>query len=279
MSVFMASFGQATLIYCRERGLATTSATTYRKAAIRLEKQHGGPLPLAELTCGLVYDAAKSFASPHSAKSFCSTIGAVWRWCREEYPLECPRCRLKSWRTPELRVEVWSVDDVRRLVAACSIAFVNTSGFRSVWPWPREAYWRTLIAAAWSTGLSQIDLLSLHRKTIGDGTWYQTRHKTGKGVTCCISPSVLREIDKHGITGIIWAHPATEEGWRGQFRRIVEEAGLTGTFKKLRKSAGTHAEKMVPGCGHMFLAHSRKTFESNYYAAPNEPVVRLPEVA
>ncbi|MEX0677783.1 MAG: hypothetical protein WD063_11950 [Pirellulales bacterium] len=85
---------------------------------------------------------------------------------------------------------------------------------------------------------------------------------------------MLAELPTSGpVFPTLWSN----EQFRKDFRHVVHAAGLSGTFKKLRKSRGTEAE-LLTGRGHEHLANSRKEFEVHYLdrtRVHREPI-RLP---
>jgi hypothetical protein len=62
----------------------------------------------------------------------------------------------------------------------------------------------------------------------------------------------------------VWGKMMAVETFRQTFSRIVRKAGLTGSFKKLRKSCGTSVEMLYPGRGHLALGNTRRVFELHY---------------
>lgn len=186
--------------------------------------------------------------------------------------------KLRRVKVTPLDPEAWSASDVAKLIEQVPrviMAHKLTDAAHD-----RRWYWRTVIPAAWYTGLSQGDLFALDRFRIeADGRIILNRSRTGKEAIVWIPPELIEAIGNR--TGMIWRPRTSPEYFRREFERITTAAGLSGTFKKLRKSSGTAAEIANPGHGHEHLANTRKVFEQHYlsrHAIHRQPV-RLPSIA
>lgn len=163
--------------------------------------------------------------------------------------------KLRPVRLLPLRPESWTAEEVGRLIAACDYMQDDR----------RRLWWKTIIAVAYYTGLSLRDLWLLAPASIDAGGIVRVeRSKTGKPVVMRIPEPWLsraRQVAGHRRVFEVWMG---YEVFRQTFRRIVSKAGLTGSFKKLRKSCGTSVEEKFPGQGHIALANGRKVFETHY---------------
>jgi hypothetical protein len=169
--------------------------------------------------------------------------------------------RVRSVRLAVLDHAIWTAGDVRKLIDACQIVFQAE---------PRECqFWQTLIAAAWYSGLSAVDLHLLERRHVepsGRVKWSRT--KTGVPVITFIPPSLVA----HVVDGPAWPLRTSKEWFRRTFQRIVKESGLRGSFKMLRRSCGSSIESLHPGRGHEHLGNSRAIFERHYDFSEHEPM-------
>ena len=192
-------------------------------------------------------------ASSHYRRSLRNTLRALYRFCRQGMPIE----QIRPVRVDPLDNESWTPEEIDRLLAALDELRLTTF---------ERWYWRTLIGAAYFTGLSGIDLHRVERRHVtASGVIPFTRSKTGKRVCVAIPLSLLADIDTTcPKEGPIWPRLVTEEGERLQFAKIVEKAKLKGTFKKLRRSSGTQVELLNPGRGHEHLGNGREIFERHY---------------
>ena len=175
-----------------------------------------------------------------------------------------------------LNVDVWDTDHIGRLIAAVDVAILPER--RTPRGEARRHFWRTIIPAAWYSGLSEVDLFRLDRSHVDEtGRVTINRSKTGKKVVTFIPPALLAQMTDDGP---FWAPQTAGEQFRLEFRRIALAAGLKGSFKKLRRSSGTAAEILNPGRGHEHLANTRVIFERHYLGTDSicrEPV-KLPEL-
>lgn len=161
--------------------------------------------------------------------------------------------RVRPVKLTTLAHETWNDSQIRNLLAAVDTVIAGQED---------RTYWRTIIEAAYWSGLSQCDLHRLDKRHIqNDGTLRGERAKTGKPFLTYIPP----ELTAHVASGTIWPLRTSGEYFRRTFRRIVAKAGLRGTFKTLRKSSGTSVERLHPGQGHRHLANSRAIFERHYW--------------
>lgn len=172
--------------------------------------------------------------------------------------------RVRSVKLEPLNPETWTTAQVIRLVGA-SRHYRNR----------RDAdYWPSIIQAGYYSGLSQCDIERITRLDIGcDGTVIIRRSRTNKRAVAWLPPEVIAH---RPTTGPLWPRPFSLEMFRRHFAKIVDAAGLTGTFKRLRKSSGTVVEQRYPGRGHEHLANTRAVFEKHYLSANHVPKPLLP---
>jgi integrase len=161
--------------------------------------------------------------------------------------------RVRPVKLTALHHTAWTKAEISALLSAVDTVITKPAD---------QQYWRTLIEAAYWSGLSQCDLHNLNRCEVGtDGTVRGERSKTGKPFLTYIPP----QLAAHVREGKIWPLRTSREYFRRVFRKITAAAGLRGTFKTLRKSSGTSVERLHPGQGHVHLANSRAIFERHYW--------------
>jgi integrase len=173
--------------------------------------------------------------------------------------------RVRPVKLDELEPRSWSPAEVSRLLAACDCLLPKHR------PW-----WRTIIAVAFYCGLTQCDLFRLERQHI-DAQWVlrTRRSKTQKKVVAQLPAWLVAELPSEGR---LWPLSTSQESFRQTFSRIVRKAGLTGSFKQLRKSCGTETERLFPGRGHEALANTRAIFGLHYLAKGSLPAVGPHEI-
>lgn len=221
--------------------LRGSSADYYRRVVSAYRTQCGDEIDSRKLSewLGRLKDAGRS---DYYRRSVRNGLGALLRFCGDKGPI-------RPIRLSPLENDCWTVEDVRKLIAACN----------------GDAWWQAFIEAAWSTGLSGCDLLRLTRDNVrGDGVVVTRRSKTGKPVCCWIRPELLAT---RPAKGELWPWEKSAEWMRRQFAEIVRRAGLRGTLKKLRRSAAASVEVLHPQQAHQFLANTRRVCEAHYLPA------------
>lgn len=157
--------------------------------------------------------------------------------------------KIRPIRCEPLDHKFWSAEDVRRLIDAA-----------------KDDWWKSLIAAGWCTGFSQIDLVDrLRRDQIRhDGVVVTRRSKTGKLVVGQLEDWVLEILPG---TDPVWKWGKSWEMFRKRFRNFVWKARLQGSFKTLRRSAAASVEAAHREQAHRFLGNTRQVCERHYLPA------------
>lgn len=236
--------------YLLSRELKPNSERWYREVAslfTHWAKEDSADTFTAENISRFLAEKQQSGLSSYYRKSLRNGLVALLRFHGDSG-------KVRPVKLSTLEHETWTREEVGKLIAAVATV-IRTDGGR--------VYWRTLIEAAYWSGLSQCDLHNLERRHIGrDGTVRGERQKTGKPFLTYIPPELIAHA-KH--SGPIWPLQTSGEYFRRTFAKIVQAAGLVGTFKTLRKSSGTSVERLHPGQGHRHLANSRAVFERHYW--------------
>ena len=152
--------------------------------------------------------------------------------------------KLRSVKAEPLEPEAWTESEVVRLIDAA-----------------HTDRWKTIIEFAYYSGLAQADLEKIEKRHIREHLLRWRRSKTGTLIVAWIPPALIERLPAKGKC---FERRCSKEWFRKEFHRIVSRAGLEGTFKKLRKSSGTSAEALHPGCGHIHLGNTRRVFEIHY---------------
>jgi len=213
-------------------------------------------VPLRMFTVNLVnkmlVDKQRAGLSAYYRKSIRSAMRALLA-----FRLGSIKGQLRPVRVDPIEVEVWSAAEVQKLIDAC----------RYMRDERKRRWWRTLIAVGYYCGFSNKDLWAIVPKNIdAKGIVSIRRSKTSRPVAMRIPLPWLIEIQPLIDGGKpIWGLPMARETFRQTFSRVVRKAGLTGSFKKLRKSCGTSVEMLHPGQGHLALGNTRRVFELHYF--------------
>ena len=256
-------------LYRVEREIEPETVLAYSNSIKVLHRYTGKTLLLSELSPDLMNrwleHLRQKDRAPAYRKSLRTAIMAMWRLAWEldtehhKWDVTRPRARrVKPWIPNPIP---WTDEEFKRLIAACDELpdyFPNTGRKRST-------YYRTIVKAGRTCCLRWKDLVKVRREEIKpDGRFSVVQHKTGKPVSCWVSPATLAEIDQFCPSGVIWPCPGHYETFRKWFTRAVKSAGLVGTFKKIRKTGGNEWERLNPGRGHIRLGNERRTAELSY---------------
>ncbi len=206
-----------------------------------------------ELVNRLLLDKQRWGLTGHYRKSLRSALRAL---LSHHFNGELPG-KLRPVKVEAIVVEVWSASEVQLLIESCGYMRDDR----------KRRWWRTIIAAAYYTGLSVCDLWTLRPSNIDHrGIVLAKRSKTGKPIAMRLPQPWLTESLLLGRGDEpLWGRPMAKETFRQTFARVVSKAGLTGSFKKLRKSCGTSVEMLHPGRGHIALGNTRQVFERHYF--------------
>ncbi len=231
--------------YLLARELKPSSERWYREVAGLFSKWNGGELTAVNVSRFLAAQQASGRSADYR-KSLRNGLVALLRFHGDSG-------KVRPVKLTALRHVAWTRDEISALLQAVESVITGKADQR---------YWRTLIEAAYWSGLSQCDLHILQRQNVDrDGTVRGERSKTGKPFLTYIPPPLV----SHVPSGTIWPLRTSREYFRRVFHKIVLKAGLRGTFKTLRKSSGTSVERLHPGQGHRHLANSRAIFERHYW--------------
>lgn len=198
----------------------------------------------------------QSRRSPHTVNGYRSAIMAVWN-AANGGP-ERADGRVRRLKVCDSQVHGWRRSEVKQLLRiAKGLRGRLPNGVR------RRDFWCAAIHAGYCTGQRYGDLAKLDVSTIGKGgrcTLIQS--KTGKRLTVQFSGKAIKWIARHGKQTVI-PNPHTQKWFCDHFSRLVERAGIRGgTFKWLRRTAGSYAER--EGRGAELLGNSRAVFEQSY---------------
>lgn len=260
--------------YTLYRTLAAGTVAWYSRVVSVYCHWAGGDVPLQEFNgdsiSRLLLDKEQAGRSPYYLKSLRGGLVAFLREVREGQPVE----RVRSIKTPPLDPHALTPAEVERLLKACDSL-------------PEASRWRyrLMICLGYYTGLDAADIWKLERRSIAaDGSLYIRRGKTGTAVFVRIPQDVLDLIDQHcSRKGQMIRMGVSREWFRRVIAGLFAKAGLCGSFKTLRKSAGSLVEQHSPGTGHRHLGNTRAIFERHYESRritrgepTMPPVIRLP---
>jgi hypothetical protein len=196
---------------------------------------------------------------------------------RKRHALKFKPAQVMRLRIGDRVTQGWTVDEVRRLLAACDIL----AGAHKLTGVNRRGWWRSYIMARWDTGLDDPTLRSMEFGWIPpSGQLTIIRHKTGKKVRIGFHPITLAEIAATfpPPRAKLWPLWATKRAMHMEGRKLIIHAGLRGSLKWLRSGSGSNVEAMHPGEGHRHLGNTRAIFERHYEVQEiTQQVLPMPE--
>jgi integrase len=261
------------------------STVAYLRVAVQVfDRWHERPVELADLDDDLVSlflrDSQRRGLSPYTVKSRRAAILLLWRAAWREKLVAAAPIDVRKIRCPETLRTTWTEGEIVRLVVSCH----TLRGYFTATGIQRGAYYSSLVMAAWDSGLRLCDLLRLRRDAIdADGTVRLVQHKTGKAHVAWLTARTMQEIE--GIfpptRELVWPLWARREQFYKLFRRVLGASGLSGSFRKLRRSSGTAVDAIQPGTGWQHLGNTPETARRWYinpavYASRPRPPALFP---
>lgn len=219
-----------------------------------------------DLLNGWIMSLQKLGLSPWTVKGARANLLAVWNAAADErlcdYPI--PR-QIRKIVPPQQITEGWSQAEVEILVVHC----LNLTG-RLPNGISRAAYYSSVVRVGYDSGARRGDVLCLTQKQIDTGglwTWVQS--KKGVAHSVRLHASTLRSIESSYPPDrpLVFEWPYSRNHWTIEFGRIVRDAGLRGSYKWLRRSAGSLVEAQLPGAGHKLLCNGSAVFDRHYSVA------------
>jgi integrase len=201
--------------------------------------------------------------SPYTINTYRANVLAVWNAAYMDKLNDDPPLRVRRVKRPRLLVEAYTTAEIQQLLTASA----ELNGYDKIGN-KRSEFWQALIHGAYSTGLRRGDLLSVPKADIrADGMYATIQSKTGYRVLVQFSPATLAHADKLRSTrGLLIDWPYRLDAMTWAFRRVRNHAGIDhGSFRWLRRSAGSYAESIQPGAGSRALGHRNESVFRNHY--------------
>ncbi len=170
--------------------------------------------------------------------------------------------RLRKVRKPRLIIEAYTQDELRLLIAAAAkLTGLHADDNKA------SDFWQAAIHTAYSCGARRGDVLRLDWKHVApSGRLTFLQNKTQYTHTVQLSKEAMFFAHKLTTTGRVLPWPY-EKNWFGvTFKRLQKAAGVTrGSFRWIRRSAGSYAEREQPGAGSALLGHrDTRMFKRHY---------------
>lgn len=273
--------------FLSERDVSPLYAMQIKLYARKLCEFAGKELTIAELDYPLVNDwlvyLKESGKAPHSVCTMRGMILAIWNAAYVDELNENPPLRVRKVKKPRLIIECYKHSEIQQLLdAAAATRGYDANGNK------RSDFWQAMFHAAYSSGLRRGDLLAVRRDRVADdGLCTVIQHKTGYPITVRFSPQAMEwALRLKPVDGLLlpWAYRL--DSFTFAFQRVRNRAGLSkGSFRWLRRSAGSYAEAEQNGAGSRILGHRDHGVFARHYedtaitaTKPVEPPPMAPPV-
>jgi len=201
--------------------------------------------------------------APDTLRTRRSALLMLWRYAYEnDLAKEAPR-KIRKRRPIRRAPRAWSVEQVRCL-------FDAAGAMRGKWrgvTWNQSLWTESLMRAGYDTGLRLADLLALRYDQVAPIVTVM-QHKTQRPVVIVLRPATIAMIDQavtdHGHA-LCWPLWASRDAFYRYMQRVIASAGLSGSFKWLRRSAITAAERVTPGAGTRLAGHAARATTEQWY--------------
>lgn len=244
--------------YSTTRAIEPGTVYQYRIAVRLFERWAGHPIALDDLDELSVsawlreYGATVSRTTARNKRTY---ILSLWRNAADDGYVEPPRRRIRASRVEAIAPVAWTREEVVALREAC-----RTLPRRHPCGLTRAAWWELAVCVAWDSGLRWGDLVRLRVDQIPPtGIVCTTQHKTRRLTIFQLSPDTMRLLRRTLAAcprDLVCPWSASGETFRAQAKRLVAKAGIRGgTWKWLRRSAGTDVEIQQQGAASQFLGH------------------------
>jgi integrase len=216
----------------------------------------GADIRIGELTNELANDwlgeLAEGGMNPRTLSGYRAAILCIWREAFAAGDNDHPPLRLRRIKKPALLISAFNHDELRAILDhAASLKRKHRDGNSAA------DFWQAAIHVGYSIGARRGDLLKLQRDQITpDGVIRFVQNKTGFAAGGRLSADALDFIRRLVSDGPALPWPYKRAAFTRAFKRLRSAAGISrGTFKWVRRSAGSYAESQRAGDGAKLLGH------------------------
>lgn len=217
------------------------------------------------LSCELVNDWLDSLAcdgmSKWSLSGYRGALLAVWRSAFAAGDNHNPPLRVRMVRKPRLVVTAYTLNEIRILLAVAEqLQAIHSDGNRAA------DFWQSAIHVAYCCGPRRGDLLAITKSQVNEqGVLSFIQHKTGFPHRVQLSPAAI-QLCQRLVGDKLLPWPYDIDWFTKRFKALRKRAGINrGSFKWIRRSAGSYAEKLQPGAGAKLLGHRDESVFRRYY--------------
>lgn len=251
--------------YLLSRDVSVEYARTLRARIEAFCQWANADVPIHALTCELVNEWLGSLSdggmSAWSLRGYRGALLTVWNAAFEAGDNQIPPLRLRRVRKPTLIVEAYTHAEIRKLLrAAGKLRYRHCDGNRAA------DFWRAAIHVGYCCGPRRGDLLRIEWRQVSGDVLTFAQHKTGFAHTVLLSADALKFCRKLRSDGKLLPWPHNADWFSRKFTRLRISAGVTrGSFKWIRRSAGSYAEREQSGAGSRLLGHRDPAMFHKHY--------------
>lgn len=253
-------------------GISPSAAEQIGYAIRSLERWHGDPLRISQLSEPLLRGFLSDYCREHSASTANSKRGhllALWQCAWEEGYRDQPprRSKVRVLRTERAVPEAWTPAEVARILVTCNGEQGRLDGILAA------CWWRSLLLVAYDTGERRGALLKTMLADLDcDRAVVLFRAtKTRQHRLCALSPDTVEACRRilAPQRPLLWPWPHHRSYLDKSLRRILRRAGVPygrdrgGVWHKFRRTSGSLVEA-AGGDGAKHLGNTRAVFEQSY---------------
>lgn len=252
--------------YLAARDISPDYVATVHARISRFVAWCGAEIRIGELTCEIANDWLAELAAagmnPRTLWGHRAALLCVWREAYTAGDNDFPPLRLRKIKKPALIIHAYNHAELRVILSyAATLSGRHQDGNK------RADFWQAAIHAGYSLGARRGDLLTLQRKQISPGGKIRfIQHKTGFPAGGVLSKEALQFIGRLVSTGLALPWPYQPDCFSRTFKQLRKDAGVKrGTFKWVRRSAGSYAERQKAGDGQRLLGHRCESVFRTHY--------------
>jgi integrase len=245
--------------------ISTGAVEQIRYAITAIERWHGGPVKIRQLSEPFVRGFLASYATEVSSGTVNSKRGhllALWQCAWEEGYLSQPpkRTQVRRARCRPRVPEAWTADEMRAILAACAAS-------------DRPDWWRSLLLVAYQTGERRGSLIRTPPSAINMSQGYIvfTRTKSGRQRWCQLTAAAVAAVRSilEPTAPRVWPWSRSLRRLDAELAAILDLAGVAygrdrgGVWHKFRRTSGSLVEQ-AGGDGAKHIGVGRAVFEQHY---------------
>lgn len=253
--------------YLMGRSVSADYAATLRARIAAFTDWAGADVPIECVSCELanewLSELAESGMSAWSLRGYRQALLAVWTWAYQSGDNHNPPLRVRMVRPPRLLIEAYTHAEIAALLRQAErLPQIHTDGNRA------SDFWQAAIHVAYCCGPRRGDLLSVLRKHVSPAgvlSFVQSKTKyPHRALLSCNARTYCERLKSEAGHLLPW--PYTADWFSRTFGKLRNAAGITrGSFKWIRRSAGSYAEKQQPGAGPKLLGHRDPAVFQRFY--------------